>query len=109
LRARSQLEALTRALFQRETEQVQGETGKDNPSSPLPSQLSALGLLTLDLMRRSDGKGSVNAGTAMGAATAVHTDDLTAITTTLVNGTFNAGQNGAMDQWESVGNVAAAA
>ena len=30
------------------------------------------------------------------------------LNTTLVNGSFTAGQNGAMDQWESVGNVAAA-
>ena len=40
-------EALTLALSQRETEHAQGERGQDNPSSPLPlpSPLSALGLL----------------------------------------------------------------
>ena len=95
-------EALTLALSQ-------GERGQDNPSSPLPSPspLSALGLLPFGLMRRNGGNGSANAGVATGAATASHIDYLTAINTTLANGSFNAGQNGTIDQWESVGNVAA--
>ena len=96
-------EALTLALSQ-------GERGQDNPSSPLPSPspLSALGLLPLGFMRRNGGKGSANAALTAGAATAVHTDYLTAINTTLTNGGFGAGQNGTIDQWESVGNVATA-
>ena len=94
-------EALTLALSQ-------GEREQDNPSSPLPSPspLSALGLLPFGFMRRNGGKGSANAGVAMGAAS--HIDYLTAINTTLTNGSFSAGQNGTIDQWESVGNVAAA-
>jgi Matrixin len=98
-------EALTLALSQGEWGQVQGET-KQDPANPFePSPLSALGLLPLGFMRRNGGKGSANAGVAMGAAT--HTDYLTAINTTLTNGSFGAGQNGTIDQWESVGNVAA--
>ena len=98
-------EALTLALSQRETEQVQGERGQDNPFSPSP--LSALGLLPFGLMRRNDGKGSANAALTAGAATASHIDYLTAINTTLTNGSLHARQNGIIDQWESVGNVAA--
>ena len=90
-------EALTLALSQ-------GERGQDNPFAPSP--LSALGLLPLGFMRRNDGKGSANAAVAAGAAT--HTDYLTAINTTLVNGSFKADQKGIVDQWESIGNVAAA-
>ena len=95
-------EALTLALSQ-------GERGQDNPSSPLPSPspLSALGLLPLGFMRRN-GNGSANVALATGAAIATHTDYLTAINTTLANGSFSAGQNGTIDQWESVGNVATA-
>ena len=47
-----------------------------------------------------------NAAVTAGAAT--HTDYLTAINPTLANGSFNSGQNGTIDQWESVGNVATA-
>jgi Matrixin len=90
-------EALTLALSQ-------GERGQDNPFAPSP--LSALGLLPLGFMRRNGGKGSANA--VAGAATAVHTDYLTAINTTLTNGSFSAGQNGSVDQWESIGNVTTA-
>ena len=104
-------EALTLALSQGERGQVQGESEQDpsNPSSPLPSPspLSALGLLPLGFMRHNDGKGSANAGVATGAATASHIDYLTAINTTLANGSFSVGQNASIDQWESVGNVAA--
>ena len=103
-------ETLTLALSQGERGQVQGESEQDpsNPSSPLPSPspLSALGLLPFGLMRRNDGKGSAN--TALTAGAPVHTDYLTAINTTLANGSFTAGQNGTIDQWESVGNVATA-
>ena len=88
--------------------QVQGESEQD-PSNPFaPSPLSALGLLPFGLMRRNDGKGSANAALTTGAATASHADYLTAINTTLANGSFSARQNGIIDQWESVGNVAAA-
>ena len=89
-------EALTLALSQ-------GEREQDNPFAPSP--LSALGLLPFGLMRRNDGKGSANA--ALTAATATQTDYLTAINTTLTNGSFSVGQNASIDQWESVGNVAA--
>ena len=91
-------EALTLALSQREREQ-------DNPFAPSP--LSALGLLPLGFMRRNDGKGSANAAVATGAATATQTDYLTAINTTLANGSLHAGQTASIDQWQSVGNVAA--
>ena len=73
-----------------------------------PSPLTALGLLPLGFMRRNDGKGSANAGVAMGAAAATPTSYLTAINTTLANGSFRAGQNGVIDQWEIAGNVAVA-
>ena len=105
-------EALTLALSQGERGQVQGDAEQDpsNPSSPLPSpsHLSALGLLPFGFMRRNDGKGSANEAVATGAATASPTSYLTAINTTLANGSFSARQNGTIDQWESVGNVAAA-
>ena len=91
-------EALTLALSQ-------GEREQDDPSSPSP--LSALGLLPLGFMRRNGGSGSGNASATTGAATVTHTDYLTAINTTLANGSLHAGQNGTIDQWESVGNVAA--
>ena len=104
-------DALTLAISQGERGQVQGESEQDpsNPSSPLPSPspLSALGLLPFGLMRRNGGNGSANAGVATGAATASHIDYLTAINTTLTNGSFSVGQNASIDQWESVGNVAA--
>ena len=91
-------EALTLALSQ-------GEREQDNPFAPSP--LSALGLLPFGLMRRNDGKGSANAAVATGAATASHIDYLTAINTTLANGSLHARQNASIDQWQSVGNVAA--
>ena len=92
-------DALTPTLSQGETEQ--------DPSNPFaPSPLSALGLLPFGLMRRNDGRGSSNAALTAGAAT--QTDYLTAINTTLANGSFSAGQNGSVDQWESIGNVTAA-
>ena len=100
-------EALTLALSQGERGQVQGEREQDNPSSPSPSPLSALGLLPFGFMRRNDGKGSANAAVATGAATATQTDYLTAINTTLANGSLHAGQTASIDQWQSVGNVAA--
>lgn len=85
--------------------QVQGESEQD-PSNPFaPSPLSALGLLPFGFMRRNGGKGAANAGVAAGAATATHTDYLTAINTTLANGSLSSGQNGTIDPWESVGNV----
>ena len=90
-------EALTLALSQ-------GEREQDNPFAPSP--LSALGLLPFGFMRRNDGKGSANA--APTASAALHTDYLTAINTTLTNGNLSAGQNGTVDQWESVGNVTTA-
>ena len=44
---------------------------------------------------------------ALTAGAATPTSYLTAINTTLANGSFSARQNGTIDQWESVGNVAA--
>ena len=91
-------DALPPTLSQWETEQ--------DPSNPFaPSPLSALGLLPFGLMRRNDSKGAANAALTAGAATP--TSYLTAINTTLANGSFSARQNGIIDQWESVGNVAA--